>query len=126
MNQEGPGRLKNPLDKGYNSDQSFDLNYTLPKAGSAGKGTGKLALLLSWEGLGVGSWSRCLRKSERRLSLNHPSPDLRTTSPREAGRGFSRTQPVRPCRIVVVKNSQTKMQTGVALRVGLPKCKFNG
>ena len=24
----------------------------------------------SWEGLGVGSWSQCLRQSERRLSMN--------------------------------------------------------
>ena len=34
----------------------------------------------SWEGLGVGSWSQCMRKSERRLSMNsappHPCPPL--------------------------------------------------
>jgi len=24
----------------------------------------------SWEGLGVGSWSQCMRKSETRLSMN--------------------------------------------------------
>jgi len=28
--------------------------------------------LPSWEGLGVGSWSQCMRKSERELSMNHP------------------------------------------------------
>ena len=27
----------------------------------------------SWEGLGVGSWSRCLRESERRLTINQPA-----------------------------------------------------
>ena len=27
-------------------------------------------LFPSWEGLGVGSWSQCVRESERRLSMN--------------------------------------------------------
>src|SRR5438093_12586809 len=37
----------------------------------------------SWEGLGVGSWSQCMRRSERRLSMNAPSPlDL---SPAQSG-----------------------------------------
>src|SRR5437773_3212097 len=34
-----------------------------------------------------GSWSQCVRKSERWLSMNHPSPGLWPPSPRLAGRG---------------------------------------
>ena len=34
-----------------------------------------------------GSWSQCMRKNERGLSMNCPSPGLRPPSPRLAGRG---------------------------------------
>src|SRR5437867_12347635 len=34
-------------------------------------------LFPSWEGLGVGSWSQCMRKSERRLAMNLVAADLR-------------------------------------------------
>ena len=52
-------------------------------------------LLPSWEGLGVGSWFRCMRKNERRLSTNRtveaPSP------PRFAGALLrARVSPVQP------------------------------
>ena len=42
----------------------------------------------SWEGLGVGSWSQCLRKSERRLSMNR-SPELQLRQVRRGKKALS-------------------------------------
>src|SRR5437867_10508914 len=38
------------------------------------------SLFPSSEGLGVGSWSQCMRKSESRLSINHGNIEHRTSN----------------------------------------------
>ena len=57
----------------------------------------------SWEGFGVGSWSKCMRKCERRLSMNQPAQRevLECASPlalsdlvreRKSGRGLPQSK----------------------------------
>src|SRR5438093_2062587 len=51
--------------------QPLSMNRPTPDPSQEGnKHSSASTLFPSWEGLGVGSWSQCMRKSERRLSMN--------------------------------------------------------
>ena len=51
---------------------SMNRAQTDPPLTPPRRGTGQPESLPSWEGLGVGSWSQCIRKHERGLSMNLP------------------------------------------------------
>src|SRR5437867_2062250 len=55
------------------SQQTFVLSMNRPTPDPSPEGnkhSSASTLFPSWEGLGVGSWSQCMRKSRRRLSMN--------------------------------------------------------